>query len=248
MKCCISCKASYELTKFYKDKSKKDGHSGECKSCCSIRRKKSYYAKHDHELAGAARRRADNPDRVKFHNRNRKLDPLKKAKDKESDKKWRENNRQRLLAIQRKSYIKVKNTNPDRYREILDAKSARHRHKRESDLEFKRKLKITIQKRRKIKRIETNEYNRWRHYNKRRVGGTFTREEWRLLKSLCNWQCVCCSKVSPLTIDHIKPTSLGGLNVIANIQPLCRSCNSKKFTKIIDYRPQHVKDRFGILN
>jgi 5-methylcytosine-specific restriction endonuclease McrA len=33
------------------------------------------------------------------------------------------------------------------------------------------------------------------------------------------------------------PVALGGSSFIANIQPLCRSCNSSKQDRIIDYRP-----------
>jgi 5-methylcytosine-specific restriction endonuclease McrA len=40
-----------------------------------------------------------------------------------------------------------------------------------------------------------------------------------------------------LTADHVVPLSRGGANDIGKIQPLCGSCNSRKHTKIVDYRP-----------
>ncbi|MGH3145755.1 MAG: HNH endonuclease [Rubrobacter sp.] len=49
--------------------------------------------------------------------------------------------------------------------------------------------------------------------------------------------CLCCgSSDKPLTPDHVVPLSLGGSNLIANIQPLCRSCNARKNVKVVDYR------------
>jgi len=81
------------------------------------------------------------------------------------------------------------------------------------------------------------------HYlmtNKRRVlikqtTGSFTSEEWEHLKAEYNYTCPLCGLKEPeiiLTIDHIVPLSRKGSNFIENIQPLCRSCNSKKHTKI----------------
>lgn len=48
-------------------------------------------------------------------------------------------------------------------------------------------------------------------------------------------KCLCCGSPK-ITLDHVIPVYLGGKNEIENLQPLCKSCNSKKSTKIIDYR------------
>jgi 5-methylcytosine-specific restriction endonuclease McrA len=49
-------------------------------------------------------------------------------------------------------------------------------------------------------------------------------------------KCLACGSIKNIALDHIKPVSKGGENKIENLQPLCKSCNSKKGSKTIDYR------------
>ena len=44
--------------------------------------------------------------------------------------------------------------------------------------------------------------------------------------------CKHCKTNKNLTLDHIIPISKGGQNILENLQILCKSCNSKKGTKI----------------
>lgn len=49
--------------------------------------------------------------------------------------------------------------------------------------------------------------------------------------------CLACGSADEPTLDHVIPTSVGGLNVADNLQPLCKPCNNRKYNKTIDYRP-----------
>lgn len=80
-------------------------------------------------------------------------------------------------------------------------------------------------------------------YTARKAGaiGSFSPDEWAALKEKFQHMCLCCKKYEPeikLEADHIIPLSRGGSNDISNIQPLCRSCNSRKYITIINYLHQ----------
>lgn len=40
--------------------------------------------------------------------------------------------------------------------------------------------------------------------------------------------CAACRSVDDITIDHVQPVAKGGTDDLTNLQPLCRSCNSRK--------------------
>lgn len=50
-----------------------------------------------------------------------------------------------------------------------------------------------------------------------------------------NYQCLKCGSTK-ITIDHIKPLALGGLNGYKNLQTLCKKCNEEKGCTEVDYR------------
>lgn len=74
---------------------------------------------------------------------------------------------------------------------------------------------------------------------KTQAGGSYSPSQWHELCKFYDFRCLKCNKKLPfekLTLDHVKPVSKGGSSDIWNTQPLCKSCNSKKKDKEIDYR------------
>lgn len=69
-----------------------------------------------------------------------------------------------------------------------------------------------------------------------RQKGTHTALEWESLLNFCGSKCLKCGAAETLK-DHIVPLYQGGSDAIANLQPLCRSCNSAKGADAQDRRP-----------
>lgn len=69
-----------------------------------------------------------------------------------------------------------------------------------------------------------------RYENRRKeANATISKKDIRsLVFSHFGYKCNMCGKSSSLTIDHITPVVSGGLDILENLQPLCKSCNSSK--------------------
>lgn len=78
------------------------------------------------------------------------------------------------------------------------------------------------------------------HIRRQRVASAqthYTIAEWRKLRKGFGNACLRCGAMEDLTIDHVVPLVLGGSNHISNLQLLCRTCNSWKNARIMDFRP-----------
>lgn len=72
--------------------------------------------------------------------------------------------------------------------------------------------------------------------------GTLTKDEWETVFACYGRRCLSCRSTNNISIDHIIPISKGGQHNCLNVQPLCRSCNSKKGARCTDYRPFPFSD------
>ena len=87
-----------------------------------------------------------------------------------------------------------------------------------------------------------------RYARKKGAEGSHTLQEWNDLKSSYDNCCCACGNMTTLTKDHIIPLVKGGSDYIENIQPLCKSCNCKKNTKIVNYKTNDICENPELVN
>jgi 5-methylcytosine-specific restriction endonuclease McrA len=88
----------------------------------------------------------------------------------------------------------------------------------------------------KVRQAKTNNLRK-RRAARHASRGSFTAQEFRELCERYGNKCLACGDTETvLEADHVVPLTEGGSDTISNIQPLCGSCNRKKFVTIIDYR------------
>lgn len=147
----------------------------------------------------------------------------RKDQYREYQRDWKEQNRDHVRAYEREYF-----QNNDEQREKNRAAGRiRDRERYQSDSEHrKKKNRQTAEKNRRRKAllygIETEHH---------------TEQEWLDLCAYYDHRCLCCGEQKPLSRDHVVPVTSGGLDTIANIQPLCKECNSRKNNRTVDFRP-----------
>lgn len=138
---------------------------------------------------------------------------------------WAKNNPEKRRAIRIASRARHSDARNERERHYLATHPSVLAQKKQTTARWKRdhleNLRATESKRRAAKTL---------------AGGSFTPKEWDALCSKYGFRCLCCDKKKPLEADHVIPLSKGGTSWIHNIQPLCKSCNSSKGSKTVDYR------------
>lgn len=240
MKRCLKCGIEKEVKEFNKCKNK-DGLRNQCRAC-----NKKYYEDNKEEiLAQQKEYYEDHKEEKSQYQEEHKEQIVVRMKQ------YYEDNKDEILTYNRQHYEDHREellVHQKQYNEehVEERKAYREEHKEERAAydkqwyEDHREEKLAYCKQRQ--KDNPDKYNvkqNNRRAKKKGNGGTHTAQEWASLKEECNYTCLCCGRQEPeirLTEDHIFPVSKGGTSNIDNIQPLCRSCNSSKRTKTIDYR------------
>lgn len=213
LKVCIECNKEKPLADFHRNCRSRDGRMGTCKNC------RNAYLRQWAQ---------DNPE-----------------KKKASVWKYSEANRKRIAAKNRAYYNSHKDdeefmerqrTNNRRYwenpcnRDKIRAKKRRQYWKNRERILFRRRNDPQM---REASRCACAA----RQARLRGASGSFTLLEWQEILEQYNYRCLACGTTENISIDHIIPVSIGGTNYAANLQPLCKSCNSSKQAHYIDFRP-----------
>jgi 5-methylcytosine-specific restriction endonuclease McrA len=219
---CSQCGETKLTTEFSRLNSAPDGLMYQCKVCSRaivkaqaernreahlVRRRTRYQQNIEKERTRSRRYREANREKVRMRDRARRAALAPEQR----------------RAIARRQYL--------RRAEQARAYSRRWYHENRD-----RALTFNRQYRRRKPAENVQRVNR-RRARLRGAGGTYTAAEWQALCEKYGNRCLACGCDGPLTVDHVVPITRGESNSIDNLQPLCRPCNQRKGTQIIDYRP-----------
>jgi len=169
-------------------------------------------------------------------------DECKKAQQRESNHKWYYGHHNEVLAYHRNW--------ADTHEEYKQQKVENHKRWRENNPERWQEHQAKNFQRHKENRVATNkqwikdhpeEHKQGRimrdHRRRARLlqaGGTWTPKQFAELCEASDDHCWYCQKqCDNLTVEHMQPLSRGGSNDIANIAPVCPSCNYTKRDKTV---------------
>lgn len=156
----------------------------------------------------------------------------------EQDRAWVAANPDKVKAKQRKYYLRHAKEMIERAKRYYEAHTnLRKKYNQEYRLKNIEKEKERDKINKQNNRERYRAYAKDRRAQKNGSSAKVTAQEWEEIKSRYDYKCLCCGRSNvSLTQDHVVPLKMKGEHTANNIQPLCQSCNSKKSTKIIDYR------------
>lgn len=202
------------------------GKSGGCRPCQAERHRLWQKANPDKVRKNNTRWRKANPER--WNEYTRRYQRANQDKTRQTSRRWRLANPEACKRYQEGSRRR-RRANPEKDREQCRRWRANNPDKvKESNRRWLKKYPdkhVAQVQRRRAKMLG--------------AGGSYTAAEWQALCEEYDNKCLCCGRKEPdikLTVDHVLPIDLGGRNDIDNLQPLCKSCNSRKNNRYIDYR------------
>lgn len=237
-KLCTRCKEHKCLMKFDKGLNK-SGRQSHCKVCRSEYAKMKRSQLTEEELKEVREKERLSSRRYHQANRDKCLKAMRRR--------YQENiEYHRVYARERtREYVKINKERIKEYHKKYYAINAEWIKEKVANNPYRYTERARLKRREWIQR-NYEHYLRYRrpHYSLRRTrktlaGGSYTAQEWEALKAKYNYTCLRCGRSEPeiqLTADHVIPVSKNGTSNIDNIQPLCKSCNSRKHAKSIDYR------------
>jgi 5-methylcytosine-specific restriction endonuclease McrA len=250
-KTCTKCSEEKCHGAFYTDKRAKDGRTSSCRECINAQRRlkrqedietsrayhREYQRRHAEQYKEQARKRYQEDEEAR--KKKSAYYYANAERIKQQRKEHQQTHAQQIKAYRKKRYQefadKFKEQKREYYQGNVELIKTRKRKYRKANPElYAAGDKAKFAKRRTRKAL---------------AGGEFTPQQWLMLKAKYSFSCLCCGRREPdiqLTVDHVIPLVKGGSNNIENIQPLCISCNSKKYDKTIDYRTGVSSDEHHI--
>jgi 5-methylcytosine-specific restriction endonuclease McrA len=250
---CTKCEEVRCVGLFSKQKKGANGLHASCR-ICERRRGKSYYQKNREQVQAKHREwRDSHPDYHKQYYReyadtlnmqSRDYQREHAAEISNQKKIYYREHAEEILEL-RKQYQRTHGEHLKQYRKNRYQRLSEQfrEHKR---IDYQERQQEICERRRLHRKTNPEIYTAIdkAHFSRRRsrktqAGGSYTPQQWRNLKMQYGYTCLCCGRREPeikLTADHVIPITMDGTSDISNIQPLCSSCNSKKYNKIIDYR------------
>lgn len=204
VKRCPKCGETKSIDEFYKNKSRKDGHSAWCKVCDNANNKRYVQNNREHM------REYERYDYYKNHEdhkrRRREYVKNNKEKIKQTQTKYYQKNREQILEHNRL----YNEANKDK----IDARNKTYYETHKEDFIFKAR-----ERKKKIKNTKD---------------GTITKETLRNMYELQLHRCAYCdNNLDELGkhLDHILPLAKGGIHTLSNVHWVCPKCNLSKNDK-----------------
>lgn len=216
-----------------------------CKICKEIKSRESRRRHPETTKAKSKRYATKNKEKIKQRRKANYWNNVEgqKQKNKENHKKFREKH----LAAMKKwrkdnlaQYLVSKKIYNDAHKEE-NSKRTKNWYKNNREYAIEEARKYRIEHPYKLVKFKRNRQIKFNN-----VVCTLTTKEWTWLLEKTGYTCLCCGSAGiKLEIDHIVPLDPGN-HTIHNVQPLCGTCNKKKFRKTIDFRPKWLVELVSI--